>query len=85
MGGGEAGDLYIEVAFEPHGLYRVEGADIYLDLPVAPWEAALGAKVRVPTLGGKVDLKIPAGSHQGSKLRLKGRGPPSSSRLGTSL
>lgn len=77
LGDGGAGDLYIEVAFEPNRLYRVEGSDIYFDLPVAPWEAALGAKVRVPTLGGKVDLKVPAGSGQGSKLRLKGRGLPS--------
>jgi len=74
--GGEAGDLYLEVKFRPHRHYRVEGADVYLDLPVAPWEAALGAKVKVPTPSGAVDLKIPAGSQQGRKLRLKGRGIP---------
>lgn len=76
MGQGPAGDLYLEVEFRPHALYRVDGADIYLDLPVTPWEAALGAKVKVPTPGGIVDLKIPANSSQGNKLRLKGRGLP---------
>jgi len=76
MGGGEAGDLYLEVALRPHGLYRVEGRDVYLELPVAPWEAALGATVQAPTPTGAVDLKIPAGSANGRKLRLKGRGIP---------
>jgi curved DNA-binding protein len=73
---GKPGDLYIEVDFKPHPLYRVEGRDLYLELPVAPWEAALGAAVKTPTPGGVVDLKIPAGSHAGTKLRLKGRGIP---------
>jgi curved DNA-binding protein len=77
--GGEAGDLYMEVEFRPHQHFRVEGADVYLDLPVAPWEAALGATVKVPTPTGTVDLKIPAGSQQGRKLRLKGRGLPAKS------
>jgi curved DNA-binding protein len=77
-GEGPAGDLYIEVEFQPHPLYRVDGRDLYLDLPVAPWEAALGASVKTPTPGGAVDLKIPAGSRQGTKLRLKGRGIPAS-------
>jgi len=76
MGGGPAGDLLLEVAFNPHPLYRVEGRDVYLDLPVAPWEAALGTKVKVPTPSGTVDMKIPPGSGQGRKLRLKGRGLP---------
>ncbi len=75
---GTAGDLFIEVEFQPHALYRVDGRDLYLDLPVAPWEAALGATVKTPTPGGAVDLKIPAGSHAGTKLRLKGRGIPAS-------
>jgi curved DNA-binding protein len=75
-GAGTPGDLYIEVDFQPDPLYRVDGRDIYLELPVAPWEAALGATVKTPTPGGNVDLKIPAGSHAGSKLRLKGRGIP---------
>ncbi len=77
IGGGPAGDLLLEVAFNPHPLYKVKGKDVYLDLPVAPWEAALGAKVKVPTPSGVVDLNIPAGSKQGRKLRLKGRGLPS--------
>jgi len=77
-GEGKPGDLYIEVEFQPHPVYRIDGRDLYLDLPVAPWEAALGATVKTPTPGGTVDLKIPAGSHAGSKLRLKGRGIPSS-------
>ena len=76
LGEGQAGDLYLEIEFKPHGIYRVEGRDIYLDLPVAPWEAALGATVKVPTPGGTVDLKIPAGTTSGRKLRLKGRGIP---------
>jgi curved DNA-binding protein len=75
---GSAGDLFIEVEFQPHPLYRVDGRDLYLDLPVAPWEAALGATVKIPTPGGPVDLKIPPGSHAGTKLRLKGRGIPAS-------
>ena len=73
-----AGDLYIEVEFQPHPLYRIDGRDLYLELPVTPWEAALGASVKTPTPGGVVDLKIPAGSHAGTKLRLKGRGMPAS-------
>ncbi len=74
IGQGKAGDLYLEVEFKPHPFYRVDGKDIYLDLPIAPWEAALGATVDVPTPGGKVQLKIPAGSKSGTKMRLKGRG-----------
>jgi curved DNA-binding protein len=75
-GSGTAGDLYIEVDFQPHPLYRPDGRDLYLDLPVAPWEAALGASVKTPTPGGIVDLKIPAGSRAGTKMRLRGRGIP---------
>lgn len=74
--GSRPGDLYLEVGFEPHRYYRVDGADVLLDLPILPWEAALGATVQVPTLGGRVDLKIPAGSQTGTKLRLRGRGLP---------
>lgn len=70
------GDLYLRVQFEPHTLYRAEGRDIYLTLPVSPWEAALGRQVKAPTLGGAVDLRIPAGSSSGKRLRLKGRGLP---------
>ncbi|MHB0775534.1 DnaJ C-terminal domain-containing protein [Halomonas sp. WWR20] len=74
--GGTAGDLYLEVGFKTHEHYRVEGHDVFLELPVAPWEAALGATVRVPTPDGNVELRIPAGSQAGRRLRLKGRGIP---------
>lgn len=77
LGQGKSGDLYLEIAFRQHPIYRVEQLDVYLDLPVAPWEAALGAVLNVPTPGGIVELKIPAGSSAGNKLRLKGRGIPS--------
>ena len=76
MGKGGAGDLYLEVDFLPHPYYHVEGRDVYLDLPVTPWEAALGGKVKAPTPKGPVDVTIPANSKQGRKLRLKGRGIP---------
>lgn len=76
MGQGPAGDLYLEVAFRPHPRYRVEQRDVYLDVPVAPWEAALGATVEVTTPDGAVDLKVPPGALAGRKLRLKGRGIP---------
>jgi len=75
-GNGEAGDLFLKIAFNNHPLYRILEADVYLDLPVTPWEAALGAKIKVPTPEGTVDLKIPPNSRQGSKLRLAGRGLP---------
>jgi len=74
--GGQSGDLYLEVEFSPHRYFHAKGRDIYMELPVTPWEAALGATVSVPTLGGKVDVKIPAGSQSGTQLRLKGRGLP---------
>lgn len=76
IGKGEPGDLYLQVEFRSHPLYKVEGKDVYLELPVAPWEAALGATVQVPTPTGPVDLKIPPNSPNGRKLRLKGRGIP---------
>jgi curved DNA-binding protein len=76
--GGKPGDLYIEVEFQPHPLYQVDGRDLNLQLPVAPWEAELGAAVKTPTPIGTVDLKIPPNSHAGTKLRLKGRGIPAS-------
>ena len=78
VGGGTAGDLYLEVEFRAHPFYHVEGKDVYLDLPVAPWEAALGATVKAPTPTGAVDLQIPSGSSPGRKLRLKGKGIPGS-------
>lgn len=79
QGSGSAGDLYLEVEFKPHRFYHVEGSDVYLDLPVAPWEAALGATVKVPTPSGAIDLKVPPNSQAGKKLRLKGRGIPARS------
>ena len=75
-GNAPAGDLYLEIEFKAHPVYRAEGHDIYLDLPVTPWEAALGATVKVPTPDGTVDLKITAGTTSGRKLRLKARGIP---------
>ena len=77
-GGGPAGDLYLEIAFNPHKRYRVEGRDVYMQLPIAPWEAALGATVKVPTPAKTLDLKIPANTLTGKKMRLKGQGIPSS-------
>lgn len=76
LGDAPAGDLYLEVEFKPHPLYRVADSDLYLDVAVAPWEAALGAVIKVPTPAGAVELKVPPGSSQGQKLRLKGRGLP---------
>ncbi|HTY49333.1 MAG TPA: DnaJ C-terminal domain-containing protein [Steroidobacteraceae bacterium] len=72
--GARAGDLYLEVHIQPHRLFKLDGRDVTLTLPVAPWEAALGATVTVPTLGGEVDLKIPPQSQSGARLRLRGRG-----------
>lgn len=72
--GGRSGDLLLEVELEPHSTFRTEGKDIHMDLPVTPWEAALGATVKAPTPSGAVDLKIPAGSQSGKRLRLRGRG-----------
>lgn len=76
LGDGPAGDLYLTVELAPDRLYRADGRDIYIDLPVAPWEAALGATIKTPTPNGPVNLKIPEGSWQGRKLRVKGRGIP---------
>lgn len=76
VGNNKAGDLYLQVEFQAHPFFRADGKHLYLNLPVAPWEAALGKTVKVPTLGGVVELKIPEGTLSGSKLRLKGRGLP---------
>lgn len=72
--GGPAGDLYLTIEVDKHPLFDVMGDDIYLTLPISPWEAALGASIQVPTLGGVVGLKIPPGSQGGQTLRLKQRG-----------
>jgi curved DNA-binding protein len=77
-GGGRAGDLYLEVHVRPSRLYQLEGRDVTLTLPIAPWEAALGATVTVPTLGGPVEMQVPAGAQSGQRLRLRGRGLPGS-------
>ena len=74
--GANGGDLYLEIEFRPHRLYRVDGRDVLLELPVAPWEAALGASVTAPTPEGDVELTVPPGSQAGRKLRLKGKGLP---------
>ncbi len=74
--GGPPGDLYLQIALEPHPLYRAHGHDLDLEVPLAPWEAALGAQIEVPTLEGRVQMKVPAGSKAGQKLRLAGRGLP---------
>ena len=77
QGTGPAGDLYLEIDIAPHPRFRVEDRDVYTDLPVAPWEAALGASVALDTPDGPVNITVPAGSKAGGKLRLKGRGIPS--------
>ncbi|WP_336366017.1 DnaJ C-terminal domain-containing protein [Marinobacter sp. C2H3] len=76
LGGGDPGDLFIEVELAPHPHYTVEGHDLLITVPIAPWEAALGATVTVPTLSGKVNVKVPKGATAGQKLRLKGKGLP---------
>ncbi|MGE5105685.1 MAG: DnaJ C-terminal domain-containing protein [Betaproteobacteria bacterium] len=74
INGGRDGDLYLDIEVQSHPLYRTEGLDLYMELPLAPWEAVLGASVEVPTPGGRVTLRIPAGTRAGQKLRLAGRG-----------
>ncbi len=78
MGDAPAGDLYLEIRFKPDSLYRVDGKNLYLDLPVAPWEAALGASVKMPTPLGPIMIKVPPGSANGRELRVRGRGIPAS-------
>ena len=79
LNGGPAGDLYLEVEFEPDARYRIEGRDVTQTVLVAPWEAALGASIEVPTPSGHVEVNVPAGSNNNRKLRLKGRGIPGAS------
>ena len=81
--GGAAGDLYLEVHFNDDARYRVVERDVHETVPVAPWEAALGASIEVPTPAGRVEVSVPAGSQTGRKLRLKGRGIPAASAAGT--
>ncbi|RPE81511.1 DnaJ C-terminal domain-containing protein [Vulcaniibacterium tengchongense] len=75
-GQGRNGDLLLEIEYAAHPQFEVDGRNVIYPLPVAPWEAALGAAVSVPTLGGPVEVKIPPGSEAGRKLRLRGRGLP---------
>lgn len=75
-GDGPAGDLYLEIGFHPHPLFRIDGRDVYLDLKLAPWEAALGCSLTVPTPDGSVQLTVPPGTAGGRPLRLKGKGIP---------
>lgn len=82
IGGAPNGDLYLEIDIQNHSLYSLQGRDIYLTLPVTPWEAALGAEIKVPTLGGPVGLKLKPDSQSGQKLRLKGRGMPGKPHAG---
>ena len=77
-GSGPAGDLFLEIAFNPHPRFRVDGRDVYVDLPLAPWEAVLGASISAATPDGDVELTIPPGSAAGRKLRLRGKGIPGS-------
>src|ERR671934_476085 len=76
MNGGPAGDLYLQIVLEPHPLYKARGLDLEIEVPITPWEAALGAQVDVPTLEGRVTMKVPPGSKGGQKLRLGGKGLP---------
>ncbi len=76
INGGSTGDLYLNIVLRPHPLFRVSGHDLYIDVPVAPWEAALGADMEIPTLAGPVRLKIKPGTTTGQKLRLAGKGLP---------
>ena len=78
-GGAPPGDLYLRIHLLPHPVFRRQGADIFVHLPVWPWEAALGAEVQVPTLTGPVRLKIRPGSQSNQKMRLKGKGLPARS------
>jgi curved DNA-binding protein len=74
IGGGANGDLIIEIELAPHPRYHVEGKNLFMQLPVAPWEAVLGSSVQIDTLAGTFNLKIPENSHTGTKLKLKGKG-----------
>ena len=76
-GDAPAGDLYLEIEIAPHARFRVDGRDVLLALPLAPWEAALGARIAVATPDGSVELAVPAGSASGRRLRLRGKGLPS--------
>jgi curved DNA-binding protein len=82
FGGAPSGDLYLRVRLAQHPDFRVRDQDLWTDIPVAPWEAVLGATVRIPTLEGAISLKIPPGSRNGQQLRVRGRGLPAGDRKG---
>ena len=85
MNGGPAGDLYLKVSIQAHGHFTLDGINVLHDLLLAPWEAALGGKIRVPTLDGEIELTIAPGSSSGRKLRLRGKGIGPSSAKGDQL
>jgi curved DNA-binding protein len=85
IGGGKRADLLLEIDYKPHGEFEVDGRNILFTLPLSPWEAALGTRVSVPTLGGQVDLRVPPDSDSGRKLRLRGRGLPGKPNAGDQI
>lgn len=82
MRGGPAGDLYLIVKIDQHPVFRRDGDDIHITVPIMPWEAALGARVEVPTIDGRAALRIPPGTQSGQKLRMREKGVPSATRSG---
>jgi curved DNA-binding protein len=76
MNGGPPGDIYLQIVLEPHPLFKARGHDLEIEVPLTPWEAALGAQIEVPTLEGRVTMKVPPGSKGAQKLRLAGKGLP---------
>jgi curved DNA-binding protein len=76
VNGGPPGALYLDIVLKPHALFKPSGHDLYLDVPITPWEATLGAQIEVPTLDGKVRIKVGPGARAGQKLRLAGKGLP---------
>jgi len=82
LGGGSKGDLYLKIRLMPHHMFKVSESDVVLDMPLSPWEAALGTTTRIPTLDGAVEMKIPPGIGSGKKLRIKGRGLGSGAKKG---
>jgi curved DNA-binding protein len=84
-GGGKRADLLLEIDYKPHGEFEVDGRNILFTLPISPWDAALGTRVSVPTLGGRVDLRVPPESDTGRKLRQRGRGLPGKPEAGDQI
>jgi curved DNA-binding protein len=83
--GARRADLLLEIDYKPHGEFEVDGRNILFTLPISPWDAALGTRVSVPTLGGRVDLRVPPDSDTGRKLRLRGRGLPGKPAAGDQI